>query len=282
MSVFPLKHSVLPATVLAGAVFSSLTVPLAIFGSEPVDIQLGQEPVFSGTIKDLAAPYVGVVGILSVGMGVAGVAIAGWQQSSRKSEHVEAKLSNLQRTLEEKELHLQAAMLSEQRLQTSGLDFFLQDETSANPAVDALTTETQSMVATTKVPVASTPVAHTQSSSSVLDAEPTQAAVQSVVSTLSAAQAFLSFARSNVAVSANDDGQSIAKPSAANITLQELQDQLKQIMSQVETLRGSLDANAQPVHTPQLRQQNYAVSAPSPLQHRPVAQPQWVLQQVAS
>ncbi|MBW4694535.1 MAG: hypothetical protein KME27_22535 [Lyngbya sp. HA4199-MV5] len=281
MSVFSLKHSVLPATVLAGAVFSSLTVPLAVFSSEPVDVQLGQESVFSGTIKDLAAPYVGVVGVLSLGLGVAGVAIAGWQQSSRKSEHVEAKLSNLQRTLEEKELHLQATMLSEQRLQASGLDFFLQDETSPDPIAEALTVEPSSAV-TTKVPAVPSPAASTCSNPSVLDVEPTQADVQSVVSTLSAAQAFLSFARSNGSVSVNDDGQSIAKSSAANVTLQELQDQLKQIMSQVETLRGSLETDSQPAAKQPVRQQNYAVSVPAPLQHRHAAQSQWVLQQVAS
>lgn len=185
MSVLSLKRPVLHATVLAGAVFSLLTVPLAFSGSQPVDIQLGQEPVFSGTVKDLAAPYVGVVGVLSIGMGVAGIAIAGWQQSARKSAHVEAKLSTLQQTLDEKELHLQAAMLSESRLQASGLDFFLQDETSPHSAAGAVIAEPSSIVTTKGSGVPSH--AATQSSPAPLDTEPTQATVQSVVSTLSAA-----------------------------------------------------------------------------------------------
>src|SRR5579883_1479825 len=70
MSVPSLKKLVLPATVLAGTMFSSLTVPLAVFGSSPVDVQLNQEPIFSGKFKDFAAPYVGVVGILSLGTGL--------------------------------------------------------------------------------------------------------------------------------------------------------------------------------------------------------------------
>jgi len=274
MPVSSLKTPVLPATVLAGAMFASLTVPLAVFGSGPVDIQLNQEPIFSGTIKDLAAPYVGVVGVLSIGIGVAGVAIAGWQQSSRKSEQVEAKFSNLQRTLEEKESQLEAALLSEQRLEASGLDFFLQDETSPK-AASAVATEPKSVVTKTKTPVVTAHANGIQSSQPILDSEPTQATVQSVVSTLAAAQAFLSFTRSNGSAPINDS-QPIAKAPAANISLQELQDQLKQIMSQVEMLRSSLDADRQPA--PKQHQQDRAVNTPEHLQHRPVAKPQWVMQ----
>ncbi|XGV96773.1 MAG: hypothetical protein ACAF41_29120 [Leptolyngbya sp. BL-A-14] len=281
MSVSPLKSSVLPATLLAGAVFSSLTVPLAVFGSEPVDIQLGQEQFFSGTVKDIAAPYVGVVGVLSIGMGVAGVAIAGWQQSSRKSEQVEAKLSNLKRTLEEKELQLQAALLSEQRLEASGLDFFLQDETSPNPVAVAADTKPKAVATHSKGSVVPAHISHTQSSQMAPDVEPTQAAVQSVVSTLAAAQSFLSFARSNSSTPADDEETLTAQLPATNVSLQELQDQLKQIMSHVETLRGSLAAEAKPASR-QVRPQDHAVKAPGYLQHRPAVKPQWVMQQATS
>lgn len=282
MSVSPPKNPVLPATVLAGAVFSSLTVPLAVFGSGPVDIQLNQEPVFSGTVKDLAAPYVGVVGILSIGAGVAGVAIAGWQQSSRKSGQVEAKLSNLQRKLEEKESQLEAAMLAEHRLEASGLDFFLQDETLPNAAPRATATAPQSSASNTKAPIADARVSYAQSIQPVFDVEPAQAAVQSVVSTLAAAQSFLSFTRSNGSAPASYDSRSMAQESpAANISLQELQNQLQQIMSQVEALRGSLEADAKPT-AKQPQQPDYTVNTPEHLHHRPVAKPQWVMQPMAS
>ena len=281
MSVSPLKNSVLPAAVLAGAMFSALTVPLAVFGSGPVDIQLNQEPVFSGTIKDLAAPYVGVVGILSIGVGVAGVSIAGWQQSSRKSGQVEAKLSNLQRKLDEKELQLQAAMLSEHRLEATGLDFFLQDDTQADAAPLAPATEPKSGVAKAPVPVANARVGYTQPIQPVLDPEPTQAAVQSVVSTLAAAQAFLSFTRSNGSGQGGYDRPEMPKALPGdNISLQELQNQLQQIMSQVETLRGSLETDAKPV-VKQAQQSDYTVTQEH-LHHRSAVKPQWVMQPLAS
>lgn len=280
MSVFSLKNPVLPAAVLAGAMFSSLTVPLAIFGSGPVDIQLNQEPVFSGTIKDLAAPYVGVVGILSIGAGVAGVAIAAWQQSSRKSGQVEAKLSNLQRTLAEKELQLQEAMLADHRLEASGLDFFLQDETRPNAA--PLATAGNAMAGRPeKAPLANSRAHYTHAIHPDLASEPTQADMQSVVSTLAAAQAFLSFTRSNGSATANTDSQTRTKAvPTANTSLQALQDQLQQIMSQVETLRSSLETEAQPVAKSQ--QLDYTVNTPEHLHHRPAQKPQWVMQPLAS
>ena len=280
MSVSLLKNPVLPATVLAGAVFSSLTVPLAVFGSGPVDIQLNQEPVFSGTIKDLAAPYVGVVGILSIGTGIAGVAIAGWQQSSRKSGRVEAKLSSLQRQLNEKELQLEAAMLSEQRLEASGLDFFLQDDTVPDAVPSVKTAKSKSGVTNAQLPVANTRVKYTHVVHPASELEPNQADVQSVVSTLAAAQAFLSFNRSNGVVQAGSDSQSMVNEPPANTSLQALQEQLKQIMSQVETLRNSLEADATAAKSAQ--QPAYTVNTSAHLNHRSIDKPQWVMQSLAS
>ncbi|SRR5579883_1841694 len=282
MSVPSLKKLVLPATVLAGTMFSSLTVPLAVFGSSPVDVQLNQEPIFSGKFKDFAAPYVGVVGILSLGTGVAGVAIAGWQQSSRKSGSLEAKLSDLQQELKGKERQLEAVMLSDNRLQALGLDFFLQDETQAGQSTPVAQAELEPVVGQSNQPVVESRVSSAPAApAGAPDAGP--ATVQSVVSTLAAAQAFLSFTRPNVAVNGATDGQSNAKePSMkANITLQELQDQLKQIMSQVETLRSSLESESKPA-VAQAYEPDYTVNTSDPLHYRPVARPQWIAQPLAS
>jgi len=280
MSASSLKKLVLPATLLAGTVFSLLTVPLAVFGSEPIDIHLNQEPIFSGKVKDFAAPYVGGVGILSVGMGVAGIAIAGWKQSSRKSGQVETKCSTLQQKLAEKELQLETVMLSGNRLEASGLNFFLQDETLTESEQRAAEPEFKS-VGQTKTPVDSR-VASTQFTQPAFKAEPEQAAVQSVVSSLAAAQAFLSFTRSNGSPQAGYDSPAIAPvASAASLSLEELQEQLKQIMTQVETLRGSIETAPQPV-LKETHQAAYTIHALEPLSHRPMAQAQWIIQPLAS
>ncbi|HEY9858432.1 MAG TPA: hypothetical protein V6D16_02925, partial [Candidatus Obscuribacterales bacterium] len=70
-----LKSFLLPAVLLSSTVFSSLTLPLVVLGSQPVDIRMQQEPVFSGQLKDIAAPYLGFAAALSLGVGIASVAV---------------------------------------------------------------------------------------------------------------------------------------------------------------------------------------------------------------
>jgi len=281
MSASPLKKLVLPAALLASTVFSLLTVPLAVLSSEPIDIHLNQEPIFSGKIKDFAAPYVGIVGLLSIGTGVAGVAIAGWKQSSSKSGQVETKCSHLQQKLAEKELQLETVMLSGNRLQASGLDFFLQDETGTEGEQRAAEPEFKAVEAPIHTSAANSRVTSTQFTPT-FEAEPDHAAVPSVVSSLAAAQAFLSFARSNGSTQVGYDSPTIAPAATTDSpNLQELQEQLKQIMTQVETLRGSIETAPQPV-LKQTHQAAYTIHALEPLSHRPMTQPQWIIQPLAS
>lgn len=127
------KKFILPPVLLSAGVFATLTLPLALLGSKPVAIQLQEEPVFHGQLRDVATPYLGLASLLSLGTGVASVAVAGWQQSSRKSAQVEQQLSGLQQHLQEKEELLKELKLSEARLATVGLDSFLDGETP-NPA----------------------------------------------------------------------------------------------------------------------------------------------------
>ena len=67
MTTSPLKKFVLAPVVLSAAVFSVLTLPLAVFVSQPVTIQLQEEPVFSGQLRDVATPYLGLASALSLG-----------------------------------------------------------------------------------------------------------------------------------------------------------------------------------------------------------------------
>src|SRR5919202_335519 len=120
MPVSSLKKLVLPPVVLSAAVFAVLTVPLAVLGSKPVTIQFQEEPIFHGQLRDVATPYLGLASALSLGAGLASVAITGWQSSTRKSSQVEAKLSDLAQNLREKEAQLEALILSESRMEASG------------------------------------------------------------------------------------------------------------------------------------------------------------------
>ena len=124
----PLKRYLLPSLVAAGTVFSALTLPLAMCGSEQVAIKVNKEPVFYGQMRDVAAPYLGFAAALSLGAAISSVAMTGWRQSSRKSAQIQDQLSCLQQNLKEKEAQLEELKLSELRLQASGLSFFLEDE----------------------------------------------------------------------------------------------------------------------------------------------------------
>jgi len=77
MPATPLKKLVLPPVVLSAAVFGVLTLPLAMLGSKPVTIQFQEEPIFQGQLRDVATPYLGLASVLSLGAGLASVAITG-------------------------------------------------------------------------------------------------------------------------------------------------------------------------------------------------------------
>lgn len=133
MTVSPLKRFLLPSVVLSGAIFSLLTLPLAVIGSEEIVIQLKEEPLFHGKVRDVAAPYLGFATVLSLGVAVGSVAITGWRESSRKSAQIDEELSTLQDNLKEKEGKIEELKLSELQLQASGLNFFVDDEVSDIP-----------------------------------------------------------------------------------------------------------------------------------------------------
>jgi hypothetical protein len=67
---------------------------------------------------------------VSLGVGVASIAVTGWRLSSRKSSQFEAELAGMAQNLKEKEAQLEELKLSELRLEASGLSAFLNEEVS--------------------------------------------------------------------------------------------------------------------------------------------------------
>jgi hypothetical protein len=237
----PLQRFVLPAAMLSGAVFSAATLPLVVLGSEPVDIHLEDEPVFSGEVKDLAAPYLGIATVMSLGMGVATISALGWSQASRKSAEAEDQVSSLARDLQEKEAQIEALQFSEKRLHAAGLQYFLQDE------VDEVNAQ----------PIAAVSVMHPVRGAEDEDpTEPLEKAIASgkfdtnaqasKVATHPSAQAFPGYAQPIQAmkqtIASVPQSSHTAEPKQVN----ELLDHLKQVMAQIEQLQtaGALPANS--------------------------------------
>ncbi|MEO1589876.1 MAG: hypothetical protein AAFU71_01155 [Cyanobacteria bacterium J06632_22] len=119
----------LSSCALAGVVFAASLAPLALFGQKPLTVQVGQRPVFSGQLRDLSTPYLGLAVSTSMGAGLVALAIAGWRQSSRQVSQVERQLAELDQQVQEKSALIEDLAFSEAKLKALGLEAFLQAET---------------------------------------------------------------------------------------------------------------------------------------------------------
>jgi hypothetical protein len=128
-----LSHFLVPAFLTTSAVFTALALPVIMFGNQRLNVEHEGSTVFTGQINDLAAPYLGLGAIASVGLGVSGVAMQGWRKSARKSAQLDHKVDGLQDRLKEREDYLRAALTSDAYLERSGLNFFLAEDTVIAP-----------------------------------------------------------------------------------------------------------------------------------------------------
>lgn len=131
MAAYSVKHHLLPPLVVAGTVFSFLTIPLGILSSQQVINQLRKEPVFYSQLRSTAIPCLGFAAALSLGVGVSSIAMMGNRQSSRKSNKVKHDLFSLQQKLQETEAKLERLKLSESHLKVCGGSVLLSDKVSA-------------------------------------------------------------------------------------------------------------------------------------------------------
>lgn len=218
-----------PAALAAGTVFSAFAVPLALYGSQPLTIQLREERVFEGQLRDIASSYLAFAGLLSLGASFATCAAIAWKTSARRMKEVEAQLSQAEQHLKQKEAQLQAALMSDAYLADSGLRFFLDEEAtiSSTAATSAISNSSS------QPSITSTPIRAKQST--VVAQVVTQTAAP-----LHAAQAFLGFSRPAVM------NQSSSSPIEADAIekMQHLQTQLQQIMSEIETIQTTLRVEA--------------------------------------
>jgi hypothetical protein len=273
----------------AGAVFSVCTAPLALFGSQPITLEMKGTEVLKGNLKDIAVPYLGLASALSVGVGITSLALAGWQQSSRRSGKLEQQVSGMQNQLKEKEGQIQEFLLSDRNLETTGLHFFLEDEDSIQsiPATSvdysSQTVAQTSLVASPIVqtsaqvaqPLVFSPAAPSQSA-------PVKTTVQVAVSPLQAAQAFFSFSRpASDAVKPAWTQITSASSEGAVAQIDELQTQLQQLMAQLERLQAKAWRESQSASNPGATVNAAVPAVPQARQHLQKVEPQRVMQAAA-
>ncbi len=246
----PLKKLILTPVIVSAAVFATLSLPLIFFGPKPVTIQLSEEPIFTGKLRDIAAPYLGLASILSLGAGCASVAITGWRSSTRKSSQVEAQLSNLAQNLREKEAQLEALKHSESQLEAAGLSAFLdeptldepvktpkisriepqQPESAKTPGISSIEPPPKVEVVITAQPFAVQPIVHVMAPRTV----------QAVAALFPTTQSSLGYARTKA--------KTVAQPAPivnqAPLDVRELHTKLEQIRAQMATLQTAIASTA--------------------------------------
>ena len=230
MSGSPLKKFVLTPVVVSAAVFAAMTLPLAIFGSKPVTIQLQQEPVFQGQLRDVATPYLGLATALSLGAGVASLAVTGWRISTRKSSQAEAQLLDLTQNLKQKEELLEALQLSESRREASGLSAFVDEEVPLQQALQPPVTSQSTNPVLEPLVITAQPI----------EAQPVAVSgvtVQAAAAKFACAQNFLGYAQAKTLVQPIPQETSLA-----SLEVEQLHTQLQQIMAQMASVQTALSA----------------------------------------
>lgn len=235
MSNSPLKKFVVTPVVISAAVFGVLSLPLALLGSKPVTIQLQGEPVFYGQLRDVATPYLGLASAISLGAGIASVAITGWQSSTRKSSQVEAELSDLAQHLKKKEAELEALKLCESKLEASGLNAFVDETVSLEQAIKTISESQKAQ------PVLQAQVMTNQAVEAPV-AVPSSVTVQAAAAKFASSQTFLGYSQAKAPFKGATPVKELAP-----CEVDQLQNQLQQIMAQMASVQTALEATRNPV-----------------------------------
>lgn len=149
MSNYPLSNILLPAVFISSAVFSTLTLPLALIKSEPVVIEIppffsGEiQPIFNGEHKDIAIPYVGFAIVVSAGAGLASVEVNRRWQTYRESALAQKQVPNLQQNSLITEAQPEAVLIPEYRPEASAINLPLKDEIKSSQSLIAPKTITE-------------------------------------------------------------------------------------------------------------------------------------------
>lgn len=218
-----LQKFVLTPVLLSATVFATLSVPLVMFGKQPVTIQLQEEPVFSGKLRDISSPYLGLAGVLALGAGFAAVAVAGWRRSTDKSSLVEAQLLDLAKNIQQKETQLEALRLTDFQLESSGLQAFVD------------------------VPIQTVNIAFPSQD---------QACVEPLIITTQdfQSQIALPYQSSNNLLTETQANQTLPVKSLAPKEVEELHTQLQQIMAAVQVVLTAMESEAISAKTPAITQ----------------------------
>ncbi|MEA5596665.1 hypothetical protein [Rivularia sp. UHCC 0363] len=232
MSLSALTKFILPPVLASAAVFAAMTVPLAAIGDKQINIKFQEETLFFGKLRDVALPYVVVSTGLSLGAGIAAVAVCGWRNSSRKSAEIEEQLSQLEQQLQQKEELLKEFKLSESRLQVSGLNNFLDEQ-----CYPTLNPPSISQPVVAQIPP--------QVEAPVLEEKRRDTTPASAASAFASAQNFLGYAQSSNIKKELVNISQVNQTSITPAEFEQLQRQLRDMMLQMQAMQNNFPSISQ-------------------------------------
>lgn len=234
MSLSALTKFILPPVLASAAVFAAMTVPLAAIGDKQINIKFQEETLFFGKLRDVALPYVVVSTGLSLGAGIAAVAVCGWRNSSRKSAEIEEQLSQLEQQLQQKEELLKEFKLSESRLQVSGLNNFLDEQ-----GYPTLNPPSVSQPVVAQIPP------QVEAPAPVLKEKRRDTTPAGAASAFASAQNFLGYAQSSNIKKELVNISQVNQTSITPAEFEQLQKQLRDMMLQMQAMQNNLPSISQ-------------------------------------
>ncbi len=99
------KKVVLPTVAISGMIFVGFAALLAEYGSERIEIQVDNQNVFYGSMRDIVSPQMGVA--LGLTLGVASVAVIGYSKSASQVELLEKQLSSIKKAISDKDAQIE-------------------------------------------------------------------------------------------------------------------------------------------------------------------------------
>lgn len=126
MTFSPVQKALVCSACVSGGIFAATAVPFAMYSSQPVELQLQNQQVFSSELNALSAPYLGVTGAFSVALGTGILGVTGWRLAASKSEAEKNKASELERNLLACKSALEKMQFSDTRLKAQNLETFLE------------------------------------------------------------------------------------------------------------------------------------------------------------
>jgi hypothetical protein len=131
MALSPLQKSLLTSICASSVLFGISAAPLAIFRTQPIEVQIKNKTVLESEVSNLAGPYLAISGAICAALSFGVLGVSGWRSAASKSEVAQGKNSALENSLLACKAELERIKFSESRLKAENLGEFIRPDMPA-------------------------------------------------------------------------------------------------------------------------------------------------------